>query len=131
MAVSDNKPPERLIGPLQKLCSACKQVRPSGWFSRNGKGRLRSWCRECMRPKRSADAAKRRGAVGDTRTDATLLGRLYQRQLGLCTQCHISLGALRRYWHVDHIRPIAKGGQHVEANLQLLHPRCNLRKAAK
>lgn len=34
-------------------------------------------------------------------------------------------------YHVDHIVPLALGGQHSYANSQVAHPRCNLRKWAK
>ena len=33
--------------------------------------------------------------------------------------------------HVDHIVPLAKGGQHVASNIQILCPTCNVRKSAK
>ena len=33
--------------------------------------------------------------------------------------------------HVDHARPVSKGGTHAKANLQAACPRCNLRKGAK
>jgi 5-methylcytosine-specific restriction endonuclease McrA len=33
--------------------------------------------------------------------------------------------------HVDHVRPLAKGGKHCLHNLQLLTPLENMRKGAK
>jgi 5-methylcytosine-specific restriction endonuclease McrA len=32
---------------------------------------------------------------------------------------------------MDHIMPLARGGKHSPANIQLLCPPCNLRKSAK
>jgi 5-methylcytosine-specific restriction endonuclease McrA len=110
-------------------CSACGKRLPSGWFSKNGSDRRRSQCRDCMRVKRSADRAKRRSAVVE-RTPVTLLGRLYRKQEGLCGICHRPVGVLRRYWHLDHVVPIARGGRHEERNLQITHPLCNLRKGS-
>lgn len=34
-------------------------------------------------------------------------------------------------FHVDHIRPLSKGGGHVASNLQILPAKINIRKAAK
>lgn len=34
-------------------------------------------------------------------------------------------------FHIDHIVPLSKNGEHVVTNLQLTHPVCNLRKHAK
>jgi 5-methylcytosine-specific restriction endonuclease McrA len=32
-------------------------------------------------------------------------------------------------FHVDHIKPLALGGQHEPGNIQLLCPTCNVRKS--
>lgn len=52
--------------------------------------------------------------------------RLYDKQDGKCPACAASL--LDGY-HVDHVVPLAKGGDNWPANLQLLCPPCNLRKS--
>lgn len=83
-----------------------------------------------MKPKRSADAARRRGA-GVKKTPARLLELLYAKQRGECALCLGILGLSRREWHVDHKRPIAQGGRHEFSNLQLTHARCNLKKGAR
>lgn len=55
-----------------------------------------------------------------------------KRILGLqkwkCACCNVSL---RGGYHVDHIEPLAKGGEHSPENLQMLCPQCNLSKSAK
>lgn len=33
--------------------------------------------------------------------------------------------------HLDHVMPLARGGLNVDANMQLLCPRCNLKKGAR
>jgi len=53
---------------------------------------------------------------------------LYTLQKGLCACCGKSLDA---GYHVDHIIPLALGGRNIDGNLQLLTPKCNLRKGAK
>lgn len=44
-------------------------------------------------------------------------------------RCAICATRLRNGDHLDHITPLARGGRHVPANLQLLCPPCNLRKS--
>lgn len=56
-----------------------------------------------------------------------LAGRLLVEQKGLCACC----GRPLTEWHLDHIVPLAKGGPNTDDNVQLLLPRCNLRKGAK
>ena len=31
-------------------------------------------------------------------------------------------------WHLDHITPLRKGGEHSYRNVQVTHPTCNLKK---
>ena len=50
-------------------------------------------------------------------------------QGGKCRKCLRSLAVTG--YHVDHIVPIARGGLNVVGNLQLLCPRCNLKKGCK
>lgn len=45
-----------------------------------------------------------------------------------CVNCKASL---RERYHVDHILPIAKGGENGRSNIQCLCPQCNHRKHAK
>lgn len=123
-------PQKKILGPLQRLCSACGQIRPLGWFSRNGQKGRRAQCRDCMRGKRSVDAARRRGA-GAGKVPPGIWARLYARQVGCCGVCGGLLGGVRRIIHVDHRVPLARGGEHHEQNLQLTHARCNLLKGAK
>ncbi|GAA4443542.1 HNH endonuclease signature motif containing protein [Novipirellula rosea] len=50
--------------------------------------------------------------------------RVWQRYGGQCADC----GA-RDYLEFDHIIPVAKGGSNLDANIQLLCRRCNLKKS--
>lgn len=85
------------------------------WKRRN-RARLAGYQRERI---------NKRGAHGHVA--AGIRDRLYKRQSGRCAIC---VGRLKKS-HVDHIEPLALGGAHTEANLQLLCPPCNLRKGAK
>lgn len=54
-----------------------------------------------------------------------LVNQLLQLQRGKCACCGASLKA---GFHLDHIMPLALGGEHKDSNMQLLAPLCNLRK---
>lgn len=52
--------------------------------------------------------------------------RLMEAQRRRCAHCGKSL---RSGYHVDHIKPLSKGGKHEAANIQLLCGPCNLHKS--
>ena len=54
--------------------------------------------------------------------------KLYRIQKGRCACCGESLAS---GYHLDHAVPLALGGANEDANMQLLTPKCNLRKGAK
>jgi 5-methylcytosine-specific restriction endonuclease McrA len=69
---------------------------------------------------------RRRGAAGSfTKKDVDFL---MKSQRGKCVSCFTSL---LKGKHIDHIRPIARGGTNDPKNLQLLCPDCNRKKGAK
>jgi 5-methylcytosine-specific restriction endonuclease McrA len=69
--------------------------------------------------------AKRRGLGRLPRGTVT---RLMSLQRGRCACCSRSI---RQGFHLDHIMPLHRGGEHAPHNLQLLCGPCNLRKSAK
>lgn len=111
-------------------CTGCHFPRATGWFPRNGAGRRRARCRECLRPKRRLDKARRRQLVGVPEyVPDSFIAELMQRQGGLCA---CGCGRSIQYsFHVDHRVAIARGGRHARDNLQLLTPTCNLKKGKK
>jgi 5-methylcytosine-specific restriction endonuclease McrA len=117
------------VGPLQRRCTRCGEVRPLGWYVRKGGGRLRSECRECGRAEKVRRAAVRRArwVEGHERVTGRDIARLGEAQGWRCRGCG---GSVRWGYHVDHVEALARGGRHVLDNLQLLCPRCNLRKGA-
>lgn len=46
-------------------------------------------------------------------------------------KCAVCAAGIKRKYHVDHITPLARGGEHEPTNIQLLCPTCNVRKSAK
>lgn len=74
----------------------------------------------------AAHARNRRARIlssGGTHTNEEVLQILHW-QRGCCSICKDKLCS----YHVDHIKPIARGGGNDRYNLQILCPRCNLSK---
>ena len=53
---------------------------------------------------------------------------VYNRDKGICGICH-KIVSIDDY-HIDHIIPLSKGGEHSYNNVQLAHSKCNLHKWA-
>lgn len=85
----------------------------------NGAGGTRQ---ELRRSYESARRARKRGNFVENVDLATL----WERDRGVCHICH--LPAERWNWHMDHIIPISRGGEHSYANTAVAHPGCNLKK---
>lgn len=58
-------------------------------------------------------------------------GQIYQAYIRSGGQCAICSKVLGNLYHIDHIKPIALGGQTVIQNLQALCPECNLKKGSR
>lgn len=74
---------------------------------------------------RAARRARLRNAFVEN-VDAQVV---YERDEGICGLCDIAVDPTD--YHVDHIIPLAKGGEHSYKNVQLAHPSCNLTKGDK
>lgn len=95
--------------------------------------RARAWAeanperaRELFRIARSRRRARIKGAEGSHTAED--LKEIFNAQKGRCAYCRASLKAGK---HVDHIKPLARGGSNDRANIQYLCPPCNLAKNAK
>lgn len=92
---------------------------------------------EAAKERREAAPEKQRTIVRNRRAKLKVSGehtpanvaKLWERQAGVCNGCGCDLNASG--YHVDHVRPIAKGGSNGPENLQLLCPTCNLSKGTK
>lgn len=56
------------------------------------------------------------------------IAMLMTKQKRKCACCKTNI---KQLFHVDHIKPLARGGRHEKENIQLLCPPCNLSKGAK
>jgi len=74
---------------------------------------------------KTANLAKRRQAEGTL--SRGIIAKLKLSQGGQCVLCQSKL----ERFHLDHIQPLSRGGTHTDDNVQLLCPRCNLRKSNK
>jgi hypothetical protein len=54
---------------------------------------------------------------------------VFARDEGLCGICGRPVDP--QDWHLDHAIPLAAGGEHSYANVQVSHPRCNRRKGTR
>lgn len=48
---------------------------------------------------------------------------VYRRAAGICGLCFLPAPIDR--WHLDHIVPLSRGGEHSYANVRVAHPHCN------
>ena len=89
---------------------------------------------------KNLDAAREIGAVAARNRRARIKGnggthtvadikQLFFEQKGMCGLCDLPLEA--NNFHVDHWKPLSKGGSNDKSNLKLLHPKCNLMKHDK
>jgi 5-methylcytosine-specific restriction endonuclease McrA len=79
----------------------------------------------------SVYASNRRARLKDASGTHTAddIRALFFEQKGVCAWCEMALDP--NDYHVDHWKPLSKGGSNDKDNLKLLHPRCNLSKGAK
>lgn len=73
--------------------------------------------------------AERRARLREVTVERVSRAAVFERDGGVCGICGNPVDPTN--WHLDHIVPLAKGGTHEEANVQVAHPRCNLSKGAR
>lgn len=88
--------------------------------------RSRNYQRRVGHKYSKARTAKKKGAAFVELVEPQ---EVYRRAGGLCGICAEPVDPST--FHVDHIIPLARGGEHSYANTQPAHPVCNLRKGAR
>jgi 5-methylcytosine-specific restriction endonuclease McrA len=74
--------------------------------------------------------AVRRARLKDSFVEPVDALVIFERDKGICGICKLSVER-DSDWHVDHVVPLAKGGEHSYANTQLAHGSCNRAKGAR
>lgn len=85
---------------------------------------LRKWRKG---PKFAAIVAKRRASLAV----AEVFDReeIWKRDGGYCYLCNSPVD--QNNWHMDHVVPLSRGGDHAFDNCAVTHPVCNLKKGTK
>ena len=109
-------------------CSDCGATVPRG-RKRCDDCKLRAAV-EAKRRKRRAERARRRGVTHEPYT----LAEIASRDRRTCQLCRRRVAMTKTVPHpkaptIDHVLPIAAGGQDIRANVQLAHFECNWRKS--
>lgn len=105
------------------------------WYRENvehARERGRRWHAE--NPEFARAGARRSAATYKARKNAAFVEAVdplivLERDDGVCGICGEDVDPLA--FHVDHVVPIAQGGEHSYANVQPAHPSCNQRKWAR
>lgn len=119
------------IGPWKKELSASwKGGRVAAVDRARADGRAAAATRKYRRknPEKAREWAQNRRNRRSGRLPGGTVQRIGVAQQWRCIACE---ACVRLAYHVDHIQPLSRGGRHEPNNIQLLCPRCNLRKSAK
>jgi 5-methylcytosine-specific restriction endonuclease McrA len=81
-----------------------------------------------LRETRAMHKAVRRARKRNQFVEKVYRSKVFRRDAGICGICREAVDPLD--WHLDHVRPLARGGEHSYANTQVAHPSCNHRKSA-
>lgn len=97
---------------------------------RRESGKELMWTRRYRKanPEKVREFSHRRSGRKIGRLPRGTVQRIGEAQRWRCAACG---GGIKKAFHVDHIIALAAGGQHEPLNIQLLCPRCNVRKSAK
>lgn len=79
----------------------------------------------------SRESTRRRKALlkGASEVEFFTKPQIWDRDSGICGLC--GKAADPTDWHLDHVIPLKRGGEHTMENVQVSHPKCNLSKGAK
>lgn len=88
-----------------------------------------AWCRANRESRRESCRRRQAQHKGAECVDIFTKADIWQRDGGICGIC--LLEANENDWHLDHIIPLSRGGQHTLDNVQVSHPPCNLSKKDK
>ena len=147
VAGHSNRPRQRQVVDGRLRCPQCEQDLPAEEFNADSTRTLglAAWCRTCESKYRSSRRTEppkyRRWSSPEARARAYASAYrarkrnqfvehvdpevIWERDKGICGICG---DPIEGRFDVDHIVPLARGGEHSYANTQAAHPTCNYRK---
>lgn len=118
----------------EQMKAACNRARE--WRAKN-LARAREICRQwrMSNPERAAELARkgvltRRARIRGAYVETVDPMKVYSRDCGVCGICSRPV-EMEESWHVDHVIPLSRGGEHSYANVQLAHATCNKSKGSR
>lgn len=102
------------------------------WYEKNNRSEYNlNWSRANM-DKRCESARRRRALLkGAATIDKFTKAEIFERDNGICYLCQQLVNPDPKKWHLEHIIPLSKGGEHTRNNVAVSCPPCNLRKTNK
>lgn len=97
------------------------------WYAKNSEHAreyARKWAKYHPDRRRAYEAARAARKLNQYVEDVDPVVVLI-RDAGICGLCE---SAVDSAYHIDHIVPLSKGGEHSYANTQVAHAHCNIRK---
>ena len=73
-------------------------------------------------------AIRRARIAGAPVVETFARAEIFERDGGVCHVCHKKVDP--NNWHLDHLVPLARGGEHSRVNVAIAHPKCNMRRSA-
>jgi 5-methylcytosine-specific restriction endonuclease McrA len=117
-------------------CVGC-QMQVTVIRTRGNTPRLCDGCRAERRRKRARNEERRRDArKRGAQVETFKVEEIYARDAWRCQLCHRAVPKDKIVPHpkaatLDHVLPLAEGGEHTRANVQLAHFECNWRKGTR
>lgn len=120
------------VGGIYSMCGHCKRKKQKLWGEKNRERKYehhKRWRKnnpKTFRDNALRSASRRRARKLDAYIEDVDRNVIYERDNGVCGICNKAVP--RDDFHVDHIIPLSRGGEHSYDNCQLSHSSCNRRK---
>jgi 5-methylcytosine-specific restriction endonuclease McrA len=117
---------------LRSICKKCRIVERAEYWKKNKeilKEKHKRYCKEnkeIVRASKITYRAKKKNAKG--KITKSIIKEILKFQDSKCLYCNCDI---KNEYHIDHIKPLSKGGNNYRANLCASCPTCNLKKSNK
>lgn len=124
------------IRDLSRICCDCEQAFSVGEHSENWSKRCRPCDVRAKQDQRHDKNDRRHAREVNAESVSFSAVAVFERDGWICQLCRREVDFQLRWPDpematIDHVRPLSRGGAHVESNAQLAHLRCNLAKGAR